>query len=418
MTTIPLLSGATNVLKLKPNNNLIPSTVSDIDNLFNMSKLSDAKFNNWKSVASSSEKVGVVDVDTSVECLRYIDSNFNAETPVGSIWILGDAEQNHCYYLQTGAPLTKNNSSDVFSDQHHSFGFEATSGYIIDRCGEQNGGPQNDVTYQVDGVIGKSCRLGPANNSRFHFNNPSPYLGGQSNMTLLLLAKTPGDTTWFQWNNVRFQLSGGYPYLGFHENDATIYDISISNDEYLYLVGAWDGSLVGTNRIKLYIDKVLQTDVLFEVHTSDGETEESDVLKGDIGPIAAAPNNVEFDEFRIFNRTLGQDEIDLRYNQYTDSSYWTATVQPIISSVKYLGDNQWEINGTGFKPESTDPTVTINAEEAVIESAADDQVTISKNIGDYVDISIVLTNSDSETDSFILKLNRVKDDIMHIGIKI
>lgn len=416
MSSFPLIIGATHAIKLTPNNSLIPSTISDTDQLFKFSKLNDSKFTNWKAVATGASKVAIADESTSAEVVRYIDLNYDIENSAGSLWFLGTAQQDRCYYLQTGSGLSKSNSASVFSDQHHSFGFEETSGNAIDRCGLQNPVPREDVTYQVDGVIGKGCRFGPTAASRFHFQE-MPYLGGQSNMTLLVIAKSPSDNTWFQWYNITFQKFGGAPYLGFHAADATLYNVNLSNDDYLYLVGAWDGSLEGTNRIKLYIDKVLQTSVLYEVHLSGGETEESEAYKGDIGSAISDPNNFEMDEFRIFKRTLEQNEIDWRHNQYTDSDYWTPTVQPVISSINYLGDNQYEINGSGFKPEETDPAVTMNGSAASIESADDDQVVVSSAIGENLGINFAITNSDTESDTYNFNIKKIEKKDMAIALK-
>ena len=404
MSTIPLISGATNVIKITPNSSLIPASFSGIDNLFNFSNLSDSKFSNWKTIATSDEKIGVVDGSSGNETHRYIDPDYNISSPEGSLWLLGDAEEDHSFYIQTGSNLSKSNSSSTFPDHFNSYGFTESSGNFEDRCGLRNGTPINSITYDRDCVIGKGVRFnGTASRSRL---NTMPYLSGLSNLSILLLTKTPGDVLLFQRAvmTLQFLSAGGFFACQFSADNLTLVPAGDIPTDSFYLASAvFDGTLDPDERNKFYVNKVRSTPM---VSNNTGTlTDVNNVNYGDIGPITGATNNMEIDEARFINRSLSSDEIALRYNQWFDqSNYWTVTVQPVVTSVLKNGDGTFNVRGSGFKPESTNPTGTINGVPFSIQGTVTDNFFVVRSeTGTPIDASqLTVINSDGEQDTGII----------------
>jgi len=162
----------------------------------------------------------------------------------------------------------------------------------------------------------------------------------------------------------------------------------------------FDGALSGNDSLKCFVDATKLTDILFQI--SIGTVTSINVENyGDIGASSSSSNNMEVDEARIINRALSQDEITVRYNQWSNqATYWTVTVQPIITSVIDLGFGKWQINGTGFKPEAADPTGNIAGIPFIIdEGATDTSFTVKEGPNIPAGIQAInVTNSDNETD--------------------
>jgi hypothetical protein len=398
MSSIPLLSGVTNVIKITPNNSLIPGSVNNVNNLFKLSNLTDSKFDDFLSIANSGTKIAVV--DDQAEIPKFIDSDFNNTTPQGSLWFLGNVEQNKSFYIETGSSLSIENSSSTIADQYNSYSFTETSGNIIDRCQLRDGVPINDITYQVDGVISKGVKFGPTAGSRFNLST-MPYLSDLTNLSIVAVIKIPGNTDFFSWDWMQCALSSGALALFFNQNDYNFYVNTMPSDSYCFVAFLWDGTKTGNDRITAYVNNVKQTNIIFSDHTGNGRTPTNLANYGQIGPLTSVPNDLEIDEFRIYNRTLSEDEIIILYNQwFNQSNYWTVTIKPVISSVVSLGANTWQITGSGFKPGSTDPTGTIGGISFTVKSGSTDtSIIITEGEGTPPGIQILnIRNSDNEID--------------------
>lgn len=414
MTTIPLISGATHVLKLTPNNALIPSTISNIDNFIKGSLLSNAKFNNWKNIANSAYNIGVVDSGSNNEVARYIDPNFNMSIPEGSIWFLGNAEADRYYYLQTGASLNKNNSSSVFTTPNYlaSHGFLNASGNPTDRCGNNNGTSLN-LSYEEAGEIDVGNGYPDTHNGQVNLGAITD-LNSISNFTITMILKLSDfDGYWFNhlfYNGIFLDSDG-----------VNVISPSVGDVNYAF-----------TPADEITLDEFFQVDIVFDGTLTDGDVDAQDLLRykiyingtqitltvasGHCPSVTKSAGLGHFvygedlantgmygviDEARINLRSFSDDEITVHYNQWFDAdNYWTVTVQPVITSVRRSGKSRYRLRGSGFKPTTINPTGNINGAAYTIISISDTEIEIQDESGDACGLkSITLTNSDNESDS-------------------
>ena len=414
MSTIPLIPGATHVLKLTPNNALIPSTISNIDNFIKGSLLSNTKFDNWKDIANSASKVGVVDSGSNNEVARYIDPNFNMSTPAGSLWFLGNAEADRHYYLQAGASLSKENSSSVFTAPNYltSHGFLNASGNPTDRCGNNNGTSLN-LSYEEDGEIDVGNGYPDTHNGQVNLGATID-LNSTSNFTISMILKLSDfDGYWFNH----------YHYIGVFLDSDGINVISPSVGDVNYAFTPAD---------EITLDEFFQVDIVYDGTQTDGDVDTQDLLRykiyingsqialtvasghcpaetksaglGDFvygEDLANTGMHGVIDEARINLRSFSDNEVAVHYNQWFDTTnYWTVTVQTIITSVTKLDDNSYEISGSGFKPGETNPTGTINGVAFTIDTVTDSSVIVTDNSANAYIKNFLITNSDSESDSY------------------
>ena len=390
--------GVERIIKITPNTDLIPAELTGMNNLFSFANISDSKYDSLKALINTTSRISVMDDTTKEELLRFIDPDFDIDTPTGSLWFTGDIAEGKSFYIQVGSELNKSNSSSVFSNQYNSYGFNESSEDLIDRCGLMNGSPKNDITYEQTGQLGKSIKFGPTDSSRFELEHMS-YLSALEKISLVAVVKMPGDSNVFQWVYLQINKTKGALVAYFSQHNYTFYVDNIPSDTYCLLVTTFDGTQDGAARIKTFVDAVENTNVIFGEYTDPGQTETSSYNFGEIGSFPSAPNNLEMDEFRIYDKTLSPDEITLLYNQWFNNiNYWTITIQPIITSVSKNG-NIWTITGTGFLPDgSTEPTGTACNVSFSVQSVTDTVLVIS--LGDNCrdgDQSILLTNSDGES---------------------
>lgn len=419
MSSITLIPGATHVLKLTPNNSMIPETIPEIDSLFSLSKLAESKFSSWNDIATSANKISVVDSDSSLEVPRYIDSNFNMTGPEGTLWFLSTVRQNKPYYLQTGDMLSKSNSSSVFTIPEYvaSSGYTQTSGInVLNRCGDEPHSHAVSILYDQPGKIDKSVGFN-SKNSVITYNDDVP-LGFSllTKFTVKILMKVIDTTA------VAFRSFGGRSGVcyAFQPDETTIVfmmnnsamgvlniDGVLHNDTWFLIDTVFDGTLIGNeNRLKVYIDGQLQTlSFLY-----DNIPEITTVGEGsfDFG-MSAASFIGSIDETRVsVTKAESSNEILLKYNQWmNNSSYWTVTVQPVISSVTNISNKRWYVSGSGFKPETTDPSGTIEGVLFIVEPGATNTCFILQEAEGTPTgpCTLMIINSDSEMDYTLITDN-------------
>lgn len=405
-------SNVQRVLKITPDNDLIPSSINNFSHLFSLSNLSGSKFNDWRSLVSSVNSIMVYDDEYKSELPKFIDPDIDIDTPEGSLWFNANVIADKVFYLQVGTNLNKINSSDSFQNQFNSYGFNETSGNLIDRCGLRDGLPKKDVTYQQTGQLGKSIKFGPANSSRFEIYD-MPYLSALTNVSLVTVVKLPDDNNIFQWVYLQIIKTSGGLVVYFSEHNYTFYIDTLPTDAYCLIVTTFDGDETGSDRIKAYVNGVLDTNIIFGDYSDPGQTETNSTNFGEIGSFPTVNNNIEIDEFRIFNKTLSQDEVTLIYNQwFNNNNYWTVTIQPIITSVVKNG-LIWSITGSGFLPDgTTQPTGTAAGTSFTVLSVTDTLLVIQ--LGNNIDTkneSILIINSDNESFHYNMLINFKIDDI-------
>lgn len=410
MSSTILLPGASRVVKLTPNNSLIPSPISSIDNLFDISLLSGAKFASWRSLATEAGKIGIVE-NEGKESLRFIDTNFNISTPAGSLWFLGKSEQNLPYYLQTGASLSKVNSASVFNDIDYiiASGLLELSGVnFSNRCSDLDG-HLIDVAYNQAALIDKGVGF-DGSTSVISFNEEQIPLEYASKFSVKLVMKQTVMGVMSAWavqgtafmifcqdaNTLSFTTDQLY-YM------ATMNPTGVITSDTMFILDiVYDGTLVGNNnRLKIYIDGIQQSlSFVGDVPANYGD------LTGfsfDIGLSGLTFAGV-VDEIRMKIGICETEEEIIAHSKqwHNKATFWTPTIQPVITTIENLGAGRWQLTGSGFIPESSDPTCEINGVACTIESASDTIVTIEEGIGTPSNNKfITLTNSDSETVNYL-----------------
>lgn len=413
MTTIPLIDGANRVLKIKSNNSYIPSTLSSGDNFFKIALLSDSKFANWLSIADTSSKIGIIRGSNSLELSRYMDANYNSSTPEGSLWFNSPIEFNDYFYLQTGASVSISNNSSVFTDCGYiaAHGFQESSGNAVDRCGTYPG-VISDAIYNETALLDTGLGMTSSPMSMINLGIiPDLILAPKYTISMLLKISAYEGQLFGQYyqNAVYFSsefgdlISPNYIEVTFSFDKATY----IPLNEFFQLDVVFDGTQTDSDldiqdrkRYKIYINKNLVelTTVSGHVPTTTPDTGIGNFLYGDN---AALPIDGVIDEARINLQAHSPQQIQWRYNQWINTSdYWTVTVQPIISSVTYIGFGRWQINGTGFIPESSNPTGTIGGIPFTVEAGATDTTFIIEKGTDTLSgvQQLQITNSDGESD--------------------
>ena len=402
MSSVPLITGATHVLKITPNSALIPATISGIDHLFNLFLLSNSKFSNWKSTASASGRIGIMDIPTSAEVSRYIDLNFDIANNIGALWFLGDAEVNHSFYIQTGKSISKSNSINTFVNHSMAYGFNEISGDVIDRCGNCSSSSETALTYNEDAIINKGIEF---NNGSYAIIPAPNDLDNETKLTIHILGKMPaGQRTVYAIEALNFFDVPVALNCCIGVTDTGIAQFPTIDSDFALFTVVFDGTLTGdSNRLKFYKNGVLQTPDGWLV-PGVGSALQDFSSGGQIGQAGVDSNGMILDELRFIKKAATVDEITWRYNQWLNqSSYWTVTVQPIISSVNYLGGYRYRLKGSGFLPASTNPNITINGNAVNIESVMDSTVILKDVNGTYNGSKLFsITNSDNETDTFTL----------------
>jgi hypothetical protein len=422
MSSIPLISGATNVLKIKPNNSLIPSELNSIDNLFDFNLLSDTKFETWKNIATDINKIGVIENAVNV-APHFIDSDFDPIDTLGSLWFKGKSKQDYSYYLQTGEFVDTTNSPVVFSNHITSVGFNEPDYASIDRTGNKIVQGYH-ITHSQPGILGKSFGfLMPDYYDSIYI---TPQLSETFNVQKLTISMLIKDNNILSDYSVMLQhcssdymtigmlistYYGGYMYgsiTGLTESSIEFkYSDYVSNGVPFLLTYVFDGTQVDANldlqdakRMKVYVNNINIPLTFYghvPTHTWAG-VEESIFNIGTNGYTF----NGNIDEFRIVNDSWSPEEINRKYNQiFNKETFWTVTVQPIISSVTNLTENRWQINGSGFKPGITDPYGTIGGVAFVVEpGVTDSSFTVIEGEGTpYGNQIFIVINSDGESDS-------------------
>jgi hypothetical protein len=412
MSSIPLTPGATRVIKLSPNNSFIPTTIDSIDQLFDLSLLSHSKFSTWKTIATEAGKIAIS--DNTSEKVRFIDSNFDLTTPKGSLWFLGKAEADNCYYLQTGIELSKDNDPSVFIDHISSAGFEEASTVFLDRVSERifTG---SDTTHSVPCVVGNGVGLLDTLSKVAYTPLPTEWLD-QSKLTISMLIQdnnignytvymsTVGDYGLTIENYEGMVGLTLFSYSTFYgEFDITEF---ISNGVPFLLTVVFDGTQTDGNidiqnqkRLKVYVN---DTEMTLDYYNPVP----SKTWSGGNYPYfwlgsQGYSTDIVISEFRMVLDAWTTEEVDFRYNQYFNkSTYWTPTIQPVISTAVNIGPGRWQITGTGFIPESTDPTGTINGVNFIIQSSTDTSLIIDEGSGTPPSNKLInIINSDGESDS-------------------
>src|SRR4030042_1283992 len=422
MSSIPLLTGATHVLKIKPDSALIPATILSTDSLFSLVNLSDSKFSSWKNIASTAVKVGVIDTASGTDVLRFIDTNYNISTHEGSLWLLGPVEQDHAYYIQTGDTLSKENSDSVFNSTVVSYGFHEASVGSVDRCGNKFASGTL-VEYNVTGQIGTAFKM--LVNSLITIPD-TVEIENKAKLTISLVMRQDQvnssnyEIIAFQGSAFSIQTLSGVMIitingLVFYADVA--YSTYVTDNTWFLLTVVFDGTQTDT-------DLNLQNSKRFKIFINDTEVPINSFYIGHdpayvpaITPFSGYDFVLGFegyglvgaiDELRIVTDAWTPEEISLRYNQwFNQATYWTTTVQPVISSVTTLGGKRWRIDGSGFKPESTDPIGSVSGVPFTVEAGAtDSSCTITDNSDALPGVQLIrITHSDNETDYTLIVSN-------------
>jgi hypothetical protein len=380
MSSIPLITGATNVLKIKPNSSYVSNNLTSVDNLYDIANLTASKYATWRGVATTAAKVGVVASSSGTEVGRYIDANYSIGTSTGSLWFLGEAQQNKSFYMQTGATLNKSNSSSIFTGRGlvHSMGLNEASAPVIDRCGLYSTTP-SAVTYNQTSIIGKGIKFAASSYilspSGKYFNSLTSY-----NLNTLVKITTVGTPqSIMSRDNGAGDLwvffTGPVCNIRISGTAQAVFTITglISNDTYFLLSVIYDGTQpTNATRIKAYINGVQQV-LSFPAAPVPASIPVSNSTSFYLGDAYDGGLIGTVDEHRVGTSIMSSEEPLWRYNQwFNQASYWTTTIQPIITAVSSLGGKNWRIDGSGFKPGTTSPYGTINGVSYTVSAGSTD----------------------------------------------
>lgn len=376
-----MLWGTTHAIRLTPNSELIPETVSGFDNVFRMALLSDSKFSGWLLTAETSANIAVSDSGTEVS--RYVDANFEPSTPNGTLWWAGDAEYGRSFLLEAGPRISRSNSSAVFDNHICAHGFYEPSGESIDRCGYRNitGSGQ---TYSVDAMLDLAMGHDAVSDKLFFAQNIAA-LNSVSQTTIHLLIKKVvvgevGNRIWLRWGSGwTIATSGNVMTLScaFSTFRATFdYSLVFTSDEFALLSIVFDGTQTDVDvdaqdakRFRVYVNGVEQTLVFAVGHVPDSSADASAY------ECAYGLTNASFigsiDEDRWSFASNFSAEVLLRYNQWIQNVvYWLVTVVPVIFRVSRTGPFTYAVHGTGLSI-SGNPTVIFGGVEANVNFATD-----------------------------------------------
>jgi hypothetical protein len=187
------------------------------------------------------------------------------------------------------------------------------------------------------------------------------------------------------------------------QSSTAFFDISevVTNNTYFLTQIIYNGTAAtNQDKLKLFINGIQRT------------LEFTNDIPSSIASSSYTPNTTQIglvsnsfigniDEIRAGAYCANSNEPMWRYNNLINkSSYWNVTVQPIVTSVVDLGNKRWQVNGSGFKPETINPKVSVSGMPVVIESGASDSSFVmveSDTIFPGVQ-TLIVTNSDNEAD--------------------
>ena len=374
MSSILLVNGATRAIKLVPNNTLIPAPISKIDNLFDISLLSDAKFADWKALATAASKIAIV--DSEVEVSRFIDSDYDISTPVGNLWFSGASIQDKSYFILTGSALSKSNSSETFTDSGTDVAcalLEASGVNFANRCSAVDGHLVN-VSYEQSALLDKGVGMNGSDSVVTFNEEPIPINGAQKFSIKCLMKQTVLGvlSIWIAQGTAFLVMIQDVNNLIFSIDSLTFtakIDPSaiLASDTFFLLDIIFDGTQTGNaNRFKVYINKALQS----LVFTGDVPASYPDTtgISFDFGLSGLSYAGV-LDEIRMkWDEVESSEEIVNHYNQWFDkATFWVPLIQPLIFYIIPLGSGRYQVIGSGFIVGGVDPTGTIGGVAFTIE---------------------------------------------------
>jgi hypothetical protein len=406
MSSVPMLGGATHALRLSPKAVLVPGSLGELDQFVKLGLLSDAKYGNWWAVATAGAKVGVVDPVTGVGCPRYVDANFNQGTKVGSLWTLAPVAVGRSLLLEAGAGVVGSNDADVFLMTNHvaASGFYESFTTSVDRAG-LNPATGVDETWGAAGKLDLAYGFQVARGTKVYYDLLTQ-LDGASKATVHVVMKQAGNdpAVWMtHGTGLAISRGGGFIIVQSSATAGFIFDPAghVVNDTYFLITVVFDGTAVGDDRLKVYVNDTLMTGSYVGDQPATLQPGGYQFEYGIVGGLSYVGG---LDEARIRLAAPTADEVAWRYNNMMDDTYWDVTVQPVITGITALGADIYRISGTGLKPGAVDPTVTVSGTPYAVEVGSSDtqvDVVVNDQTGRR---PLSLVNSDGEGDHATIQL--------------
>jgi hypothetical protein len=404
-----LLQNTTRVIRLTPNNNMIGDSIKDIDHLFQLSHFSGSKFDGVKADISDASSISVTDTLGS-KCGRYIDTNLDVSTNTGNIWFRGDVEANKSYFLQIGEMADTNDSTIFAQNTGSAFGFMESLGTIYDRCSKVNSSAVGALcTYNNAALIDKGVFI-PINNS-ISITRPT-YLENSRTVSIVLLLKlaSTGKKSFISKSpfSIGTNLAGDKLAVFSTSNiiDSIYSFITVDNFHLIEVVIDLDAGPISSDKLKMFVDGNRM------IFSTMGTINPFPVNLATLN-IGAASNSINgiVDELRISTKTYGSAGAVWRNNNIMNqSTYWTATIVPIITNVSSVDGGHWRIQGTGLAIDGNNPTGSINDIPFTVVTATDTEVVIAQGVSTPAGTKIIkLTNSDGESTSYYDSVNPSAD---------
>ncbi|MFA5166793.1 MAG: hypothetical protein WC449_05910 [Candidatus Paceibacterota bacterium] len=417
MASVPLVAGVERIVKITPNAAYAVDNIPAIDQVVKIVALADAKFDDFNTIVGGDpSKLAVMDSVAGTKCLKYADANLNMVTHSGHVWFEGVVNPGRSFFLQAGSALAETNSSLVFTNQGQliSCGFNEAAGNPVNRSGGAISGTVANITYGAAATLDKAFDFN-GNNSNVHFGQPLNWNGASRFELIMLISQDVLDVTdlWFRYyadathgiqvrsftdGTLKFHLfANAYPSIKFD------YSTAFAAGQLRLLHLLYDGDLyMDDGRGRVFVNGVNIKNIPASGYVYDIIPTVVPTISGVenmcVGFSASALDG-KVDEIRVgVNVRPDPLSISWRANNLLQADYWTATIQPLITDITYLGNGRWQITGSGFLVGGVDPTGTIGGVAWTVEGVATDTVVIvvqgATPIGTQ---DFIITNNDGES---------------------
>jgi hypothetical protein len=405
--------GAEHALKLTPNNALIPGALTTIDQLYKLPSIAAAKFAAWRAVATTAAKLQIAD-STGLVLPSYVE-HFGAAQ--GSLWFNADVAQNTSYLLYAGAAFSRTNSGSIFAPFVFSYGFTETNAQFVCRKGTYQT-EREEAAYGSSAIIDGLLVLGDENNAVI--NKGSKAFNGKTAVHWTGLFKVLEFGTYqivFSRESSPVSLmviiTSPIPMLVVQViNNGSFGAVNLGagailEDTFFLLDIVYNGlGATNADKLKVYVNGIAKTVAFTGTIPAALNNGEEKLFIGDVNELSLIGS---FDEVRAKTTLPQTNEVAWRSNQWSDPTYWTTTVQPIVFTVNDQHNGTILVTGSGFKPAGgADPTVTVNGVSRSISSVGDSSFVVTTPLQSTNELTVTNSDGNNETENFAAERRHAK----------
>ncbi|GEM_PF-2629931 len=268
--------------------------------------------------------------------------------------------------------------------------FYPFSGNTADSSGDGNHGTNNGATLTADRFAkpamaydfdGTSASITCGNPASLNINSAismSAWIRPRSLATSRIVSKGGA--------NAGYELLVSNPnvVLALNQNNLSTVDISSYLNQWLYIVGTWDGSAT-----RIYVNGVLRSTVAYATQIVNSSNE---LVIGQDASLSPEYFNGAIDDIRIYNRALRSGEIDTLYH----AGGWALPPPTITDFSPKSGSagTTITITGTNFNPISIQNVVYFGAVKGSVTSGTSTGITVTVPTGaTYAPITVTDTTT-------------------------